>query len=151
MESDDNSRNTDLDVKTRMKKNADRKAQAQVSDLKIGGTVLLSHRKKSKFSTRFYLSPFQETWIKGTTVTEIRNAHYVTHNSSQFKKIISDMVELELPDDDSLDVWENDNKDINPPQGNLQLNAFPLNSPQPVCNRHYPVRIKCPVLCYGFK
>ena len=53
VETDDNSRNTNLAVKQKdehakekMKENADRKAQAQVSDLKIGGTVLLSQRKK---------------------------------------------------------------------------------------------------------
>ena len=49
MESDGNSRDTNLDIKQKdehakekMKENTDRKAQAQVSDLKIGETVLLS-------------------------------------------------------------------------------------------------------------
>ena len=62
------------------------------------------------------------------------------------------MVESELPDNvDELDMWEDDNEDNNLPQGNPQLNVFPLNPPQPVCNRCYPVRIRCPVLCHGFK
>ena len=52
MEGHDNSRNTKLGVKQKdehdkekMKKNADRRAQAQVSDLKIGETVLIKGRK----------------------------------------------------------------------------------------------------------
>ena len=49
-------------------------------------------------------------------VTAIRNGQYFTCNISQFKKIVSDMVEPELTDDDTLDAWEDDNEDINPPQ-----------------------------------
>ena len=39
---------------------------------------------------------------------------YVTRNISQFRKIVLDMVEPELPDDDTLDAWEDvyDNEDI---------------------------------------
>ena len=121
VETDDNSRNTNLDIKQKdehakekMKENADRKVQAQVSDLKISETVLLSHRKKIKFSIRFDLSPYQVTRIKGAIVTAIRNMKYVTHNISQFRKIVLDMVKPELPDDDTLDAWEDvyDNEDI---------------------------------------
>ena len=60
MESDDNSQDTNLDVKQKdeqskeeMKENADRKTQAQASYLKIGETVLLSQRKINKFSITF--------------------------------------------------------------------------------------------------
>ena len=38
-----------------------------------------------------------------------------------------------------------DKKDIDPLQGNTQLNVLLLNPPQPVCNRRYLVKIKCPV------
>ena len=61
------------------------------------------------------------------------------------------MIDPELPDEDTLDAWEDDSEDINPPQGNPQLNVLPLNSPQSICNRRYPVRIKYPVFRYGFK
>ena len=84
-------------------------------------------------------------------VTVIKNGKYITHNMSQFKKIISGIVKPELPADNTLDVWEDDNEDINPSHGNSQLNVLPLNHPQPVCNRRYPARMKCPALRYGFK
>ena len=55
MEIDDNSRNTDLDVKQKdehtnekMKENADRRALTQVSDLEISETVLPNQRKTKK-------------------------------------------------------------------------------------------------------
>ena len=121
-------------------------AQVQISDRKIGETVLLSQKKKNNFSMTFDLAPFQVTRIKGTMVTAIGNRKYVTHNISQFKKIVSDMVRPELPHD-NLDAWEDNNEDITP-QGNPQLNVLPLNPPQSVCNRHYPVRIRPPVLRY---
>ena len=49
VETDDNFRNNYLDVKQKMKEKADRKTQAQVSDVKIGETVIFSERKKKKF------------------------------------------------------------------------------------------------------
>ena len=123
VESDDISWNTNLDVKhkdehakEKVKKNKDRKAQAQVSDLKIGETVFLSQRNNNKFSRRFDPSPLQVINIKGTMVTAIRNGQYVTRNIFQFKKIVSNMVEPELPDDDMFDAWEDKNKDNNSPQ-----------------------------------
>ena len=94
---------------------------------------------------RLHLSPFQVTRIKGIMIIAIRKGRYVTCNMSQFKKIVSDIVEPELPDDDTLDTWEDVNRDIEPLQGNSRLHMFPLNPPQPVYNRCYPVRIKCPV------
>ena len=97
----------------------------------IGETVFLSQRKKKKFVMTFDLSSFQVTRIKGTMVTAIRNRVYVTSNISQFKKIFLDMIKPELL---------NDNEDINLPQGNPQLNVLPLNPPQSVCNRCYPVQ-----------
>ena len=51
----------DKQTKEKMKAHADRRVRAQVSDLKIGETVLLHQRKKNKFSTKFDPSPFQVT------------------------------------------------------------------------------------------
>ena len=86
-----------------------------------------------------------------TMVTAIGNGSYVSRNISQFKMIISKMVEQELPNDKTLDAWEDDNKDINPPQRNPQLNVLSLKPTQPVFNRRYPIRIKHQVLSYRFK
>ena len=131
------------------KENANRKAKVQVSDLNISETLPLSQKKRNKFSKRFAPSPFQVMSIKGTMVTAIRNEKYASRNISQFKKVVSDMVEQELPDADELDAWEDDSKDINSLQGNPQLKVLPFNHLQPVCNRCYCVRIKHPVP-YGF-
>ena len=51
----------DKQAKEKMKEHADRRVRAQVSDLKIGETVLLRQRKKNKFNTTFDPSPFQVT------------------------------------------------------------------------------------------
>ena len=51
----------DKQAKEKMKEHADRRVRAQVSDLKIGETVLLHQRKKNKFSTKFDPSLFQVT------------------------------------------------------------------------------------------
>ena len=128
-----------------MKEHAVRIVRAQVSDLKIGETVLLRQRKKNKSSTKFDQSPFQVTRKKkGTMITAIRNGKYVTRNISQFKKIGPDVVG---PDDDTES--EDDDKDDIPPQGNPRPHVFPRNPVHSERDRRYPIRTKHPVDRYG--
>ncbi len=97
----------DKQAKEKMKKHADKRVRAQVSDLKIGKKSSLRQRKKNKFCTKFDLSSFQVT-KKGTMITAIRNGNYVTRNISQFKKIGPDVVgqydDTESEDDDEDDI-----------------------------------------------
>ena len=134
----------DKQAKEKMKEHADRRVRAQVSDLKIGETVLLRQRKKNKFSTNFDPSPFQVTGKKGTMITAIRNGKYVTRNISQFKKIGPDVVgpdyNTESEDDDEDDI---------PSHGNPQPNVFPRNPVHPERDRRYPIRTKHSVDRYG--
>ena len=74
-------------AKEKMKCYADKKARAQLTEMRVVDTVLIQQRKNNKFTTKFDTSPFQVVRVKGTMVTTVRNEKYVTRNISHFKKV----------------------------------------------------------------
>ena len=91
-------RNSDIDqtvkknderAKERMKKHADKRSRARVSNIRVADTVLICQRKQNKWSTKFDPFPFIVVRRKGTMVTASRNGKYISRNVCHFKKIIS--------------------------------------------------------------
>ena len=78
-------RNSDIDrtvqknderAKERMKKYADKRSRATVSNIQVGDTVLIRQRKQNKWSTKFDPFPFIVVRRKGTMITASRNGKY---------------------------------------------------------------------------
>ena len=80
-------RENDKKGKRNMKINADRLANTKEHTIKVGDTVLVRQRKKNKWSTRFDPKPYCVTQVNGTMITATRPGHYITRNSSFYKKV----------------------------------------------------------------
>ena len=74
-------------TKEKMKCYADKKARAQLTEMRVGDTVLIQQRRNKKFTTKFDTSPLKVVKVEETTVTAVRNEKYYTHNISHFKKV----------------------------------------------------------------
>ena len=80
-------RENDEKAKEKMKKNADKKSGAKERDIQIGDFVLIRQKRRNKFSSNFDPKPYRVVKVKGTTITALRNGHYVTRNISFYKRI----------------------------------------------------------------
>ena len=106
-------------AKEKMKCYADKKARAQLTEMRVGDTVLIRQRKNNKFTTKFDISPFQVVRVKGTMVTAVRNEKYVTRNISHFKKVPATCGDV-IPEDEDGD-YEEDEEDDDDPEENEVL------------------------------
>ena len=101
-----------------MKKNADKKSGAKERDIQIGDLVLIRQKRRNKFSSNFDPKPYRVVKVKGTTITALRNGHYVTRNISFYKRIprndsgdnsgdVGESIEDDLNEDSFVDQPQN--------------------------------------------
>ena len=123
-------RENDEKEKRKMKKNADKKSGAKERDIQIGDLVLIRQKRRNKFSSNFDPKPYRVVKVKGTTITALRNGHYVTRNISFYKRIPRND-----SGDNSGDVGESIEDDLNEdsfvdqPQ-NVQENELQVRCPR---------------------
>ena len=124
-------RENDKKEKRKMKENADTKSGAKERDIQIGDLVLIRQKRRNKFSSNFDPKPYRVVKVKGTTITALRNGHYVTRNISFYKRIPRN----DSSGDNSGDVGESIEDDLNEdsfvdqPQ-NVQENELQVRYPR---------------------
>lgn len=89
----------DAKAETRARDYANERRHAKSSNLEVGDKVILTQRKRNKFTTKFELEPYTVTERKGTKIVANNQRHTITRNASFFKKIKGDMRE---PDEDEI-------------------------------------------------
>ncbi|TKS65153.1 Retrovirus-related Pol polyprotein from transposon 17.6 [Collichthys lucidus] len=95
--SDSEVRARDNKAKAKMKSHADSHRHATPHILKPGDTVLHRQPKHNKLTTPYNSKPYTVTKVKGSMVTAARNGHFIVRNSSFFKKITPELLDI-LPD-----------------------------------------------------
>ena len=98
-----------------MKENADKKSGAKERDIQIGDLVLIRQKRRNKFSSNFDPKPYRVVKVKRTTITALRNGHYVTRNISFYKRIsknnnsgdVGESIEDDLNEDSLVDQPQN--------------------------------------------
>ena len=61
------------------------------------GEILLHHQpKQNKLTIPYNSEPYTVTKVKSSMVTEVRNGHFIVRNSSFFKKIDPDVLDIPL-------------------------------------------------------
>jgi hypothetical protein len=128
-----------------MKINADRLANAKEHTIKVGDTVLVRQRKKNKWSTRFDPKPYCVTQVKGTMITATRPGHYITRNSSFYKKVPQQELQQRSETEDDGNHSE---LDTTPSETNIEIDNENDNENELV-ERRYPARDRRPINRYG--
>ena len=123
-----------------MKTYADNKANVKPSDLSVGDTVLVRRDPSEKKSESPYKHErFIVTEKKGSMITATTGNRGTTRNSSFFKQIPEDAVDISDSDDDSTAIPSADvPQDTN---NNHQANNA---KPTPATTRRYPRRNRRP-------
>ena len=80
-------RENDKNAKQRMKENSDRRSRAQEKIVETGDLVLVRHKRKNKFLTKFDPRPYRVVRVKGTMITACRDGHNVMRITSFYKKL----------------------------------------------------------------
>lgn len=108
-----------------MKSHTDSHRHATPHTLTPGDSVLHCQPKRNKLTTPYISKPYTVTKVKGFMVTTARNGHFNVRNSSFFKKIPPELVDIDPVCND--DVCENsDASTIKSPRYPLRLYRCPL-------------------------
>jgi hypothetical protein len=98
-------RERDTTAKAKMKSNSDARRRAKPSTFTPGDKVIYKQPKHNKFTTPFNSKPYAVSEVKGSMITATRDGHFITRNSSFFKKIISETEDaLTDPDEENEDT-----------------------------------------------
>ena len=122
----------DATRKRRIKTYADKRNNAKISDIRVGDNVLVKLKRKRKSDPYYNPNPYTIVKKKGNMLVARRFKHYITRNTSFFKKI--------SPCDDDMydDTQDNPNEqydsDINEDNGVLRrstrIRREPIRYPQ---------------------
>ena len=85
--SDDQLRQTDKYRKERIKEYADKRNGAKEYELAVGDCILVKIRRKQKSDPYFNPNRYTISQKKGNMITAVRGGHYITRNSSFFKRV----------------------------------------------------------------
>ena len=100
-----------------MKKHADKRSRARVSNIQVGDRVLIRQKKQNKWSTKFDPFLFIVARCKGTMIMASQNGKYISRNVSHFIKINSPYHSPQSDnseDDDDMDILPEDNAESVP-------------------------------------
>ena len=93
----------DNKAKAKLKSHADSHCHAASHTLTPGDTVLLCQPKHNKLTTPYNSKPYTVTKVKVSMVTPARDGHFIVRNSSSFKKITAELLDIPPdPDDDDF-------------------------------------------------
>ena len=99
----------DTTTKRLMKDTADSGVHASPSELEVGTRVLVRQVKKSTLTPYYNARPYTVTRKKGSMITALCGPHWITRNSSHFKKITPTLPEAATADTaSSTDVNSDD-------------------------------------------
>lgn len=102
--SDSQVRTKETEAKAKMKTHADFHRHTTPHTLTPGDTVLHHQPKRNKLTIPYNNKSYTVTKVKGCMVTTTRNGHFTTRNSSFFKKIAPELVDIPPgPDDKDCD------------------------------------------------